>query len=246
MPEAINLNSETVDGEIPCLIAAQTRLPADAPLALILHGLGSRKEKMLLALYEFARLGCRAVALDTRLHGERLDAGSREAQMQADYFTTTAEMIEGTVSDVSRLLDHFALTRAAIHGISLGGYIAFAAMVSEPRLHAASVALGSPDWLGPLRRFGLGPGHPAWERASLLNPLTLLPQVQPPRPLLMLHGTDDAVVSPDGVIALEKSLRPLYASFPERLELHLYPGLGHDYPDDMLYCTCKWFARYLV
>ena len=68
----------------------------------------------------------------------------------------------------------------------------------------------------------------------------------PPRPLLMLHGTADAVVPPDGVIALEEKLRPLYASSPERLKLQLYPGLGHDYPDEMLTRTCAWFERFLL
>jgi len=246
MPETWTLTSETIAGDIPCLIAARTGLPADAPLALVLHGLGSRKEKMLTALYEFASLGCRAVALDVRLHGERRDAGEREERLSEDHFQASSEMIEGTAQDVSDLINHFAPTRAGIHGISLGGYITFAALVSEPRLQVASVALGSPDWLGPLRRLGLGPGHSGFERAALRNPLGLLPQVQPPRALLMLHGTEDTVVAPDGVIALEESLRPLYAPCPERLELCLYPGLGHDYPDDMLSRTRVWFERFLV
>ena len=73
-------------------------------------------------------------------------------------------MIEGTARDVSRLLDHLGASRAAIHGISLGGYITFAALVAEPRLYSASVAMGSPDWTSALRRFGLGPGHPAYDR----------------------------------------------------------------------------------
>ena len=246
MRKTLTLTLETLMGDIPCLVAAPLNLPSEAPLVFVLHGLGSRKEKMLTALYELASAGLRAVALDARLHGERLDAGEREERLNRDYFGATSEMIEGTAQDISLLLNHFAPTCAGIHGISLGGYITFAALLAEPRLAAASVALGSPDWIGPLRRFGLGPGHPAWDRAAALNPLDLLPKLLPPRPLLMLHGTADAVVPPDGVIALEEKLRPLYASVPERLKLQLYPGLGHDYPDDMLACTCAWFERFLL
>ncbi len=99
-------------------------------------------------------------------------------------------------------------------------------MIADPRLQVASVAMGSPDWLGPLQRWGLGAGHPAFDRAAALNPLTLAPQVIPPRPLLMLHGVIDEVVPADGVIALEERLRPLYAAHPERLELRLYPEPG--------------------
>ncbi len=245
MSKTLTLTSEVLAGDIPCLVAAPLDLPGEAPVVFILHGLGSRKEKMLAGLYELASAGFRAVAPDARLHGERVDVWERDTKLNQDYFGTTSQMIEGTAHDISRLMDHFAPPSAGIHGISLGGYIAFSALVAEPRLAAGSVALGSPDWLGPLRRFGLGPGHPAWERASALNPLDLLPTVLPPRPLLMLHGSADAVVPVDGVIALEEKLRPLYASFPERLKLQLYPNLGHDYPDEMLTSTRAWFEQFL-
>lgn len=246
MAERYTLLHEWPAADLPGLVVNREELPSDAPLVIVLHGLGSRKEKMLPALYEFAQTGCRAVALDARMHGERPDAQAREARLEADYLGTTSEMIEGTARDVSRLLDHFGAARAAVHGISLGGYITFAALIVEPRLYAASVAMGSPDWIGQTRRFGLEPGHPAYDRAARLNPLDLLPQTLPPRPLLMLHGTADEVVVPDGVIALEQRLRPLYAAHPERLALELYPGLGHTYNDDMLRRSAAWMQRFLV
>ncbi len=245
MAERFVLSHERLAGDMPSLVVSREGLRADAPLVIALHGLGGSKEKMLPGLYEFARTGCRAVAIDVRLHGERPDAESREACLEADYFGATADMIEGTAQDLSRLLDHFGSVQAAIHGISLGGYIAFAALAVESRLHAASVAIGSPDWLGPLRQFGLGPGHPAFDRAAQLNPLDFLPQTLPPRPLLMLHGAADEVVSPDGVVALEQRLRPLYAAHPERLALELYPGLGHSYTDDMLRRSVEWIRHFL-
>ncbi len=244
MAERYALSHERLSGDIPALTVNREGLLADAPLVVALHGLGGTKEKMLPALYEFARTGCRAVALDVRLHGERPESEAREARLEADYFGTTADMIEGTVRDVSRLLDHFGAAQAAVHGISLGGYITFAALIAEPRLWAASVAMGSPDWVGPLRRFGIGLGHPAYDRATLLNPLDLLPKTLPPRPLLMLHGAADEVVSPEGVIALEQRLRPLYAAHPERLALELYPGHGHSYSDDMLRRSVGWTGKF--
>ena len=171
MTKTCALVSEHVDDDIPCLSVAPANLSSSAPLVLMLHGLGGRKEKMLPALYAFAQLGFHAVAPDARLHGERPDAGEREARLQASSLSAFADMIEGTAQDVPRLLDHFGAERAAIHGISLGGYVTFAALLTEPRLRVASVAMGSPDWLGPLRRSGLGPGHPDYDRAAQGNPL---------------------------------------------------------------------------
>lgn len=245
MAERYTLSQEWLVGDLPGLVVDLEGLAPDAPLVIVLHGLGGSKEKMLPGLYEFARSGCRAVAFDVRLHGERSDAPARETLLGADYFGTTADMIEGTAQDISRLIDHFGAERAAVHGISLGGYISFAALLAEPRLHTASVAMGSPDWVGPLQRFGLGPGHPAYDRAVLLNPLDMLPQTLPPRPLLMLHGAADEVVSPGGVIALERKLRPLYAAHPERLALELYPGHGHSYSDEMLRRSVEWVGKFL-
>ncbi len=244
MPE-YTLSHEWLAEDLPSLTVTRADAPADAPVVVVLHPLGSRKEKMLPGLLAFARAGCRAVAIDARLHGERPDAGEREARLQADFFGTSSTMIEGTARDVSRLLDTLGAGRAAVHGISLGGYIAFTALLSEPRLQAASVAIGSPDWAGPMRAFGLGPGNPFYDRAVSSSPLALLPAVLPPRPLLMQHGTLDETVSVDGVIALEEALRPLYANTPERLHLELYPGLGHVYPDEMEQRAVEWIMRFM-
>jgi pimeloyl-ACP methyl ester carboxylesterase len=245
MPENYTLSHEWLANDLPTLTVACAGLPTDAPLVVVLHPLGSRKEKMLPGLYAFAERGLRAVAIDAQWHGERPHSEEREAQLQADFFGTTAGMIEGTAADVSRLLDALGAERAAIHGISLGGYITFAALLLEPRLYAASVAIGSPDWTGAMRAFGLGPGNPIFDRAAATNPLTLLPFILPPRPLLMQHGTLDETVSVDGVIALEEALRPLYAATPERLHLELCPGLGHAYPDEMERRAVEWIARFM-
>ena len=245
MPDNYALFHERLADDLPALTITRADVPPDAPLVLVLHPLGSRKEKMLPGLYAFARAGFRAVSVDTRLHGERPGADSREARLQADFFGTSSEMIEGTARDVSRLLDALGAPKAAVHGISLGGYIAFAALAGEPRLQAASVTIGSPDWAGPMRALGLGPGNPLYDLASAASPLHTLPSVLPPRPLLMQHGTLDETVSVDGVVALEKALRPLYADAPERLHLELYSGLGHVYPDEMEQRAVEWIARFM-
>ena len=243
MPE-YTLSAETLAGDVPALLVAPDGSAADLPLAVVLHPLGSRKEKMLPGLLAFARAGFQAVAIDAEWHGERPGTAEREARLQADFFGASAAMIEGTARDVSRVLDALGAERAGIHGISLGGYTVFAALLSEPRLLAASVAIGSPDWAGPLRAYGLGPGNPLYDRAAATSPLNLLPSVLPPRPLLMQHGTLDETVPVNGVIALEERLRPLYAQTPERLHLELYPGLGHVYPDDMERRAVEWISRF--
>lgn len=243
MPENYSLSAETLAGNIPALLVAPIEA-VDAPLVIVLHPLGSRKEKMLPGLLAFARAGFRAVALDAEWHGERPGTSDRDSRLQSDFFGASATMIEGTARDVSRVLDALGSERAAIHGISLGGYTVFAALLTEPRLFAASVAIGSPDWAGPLKAYGLTPGNPLYDRAAATSPLSLLPLTLPPRPLLMQHGTLDETVPADGVITLEARLRPLYIQVPERLHLELYPGLGHSYPDEMERRAIEWITQF--
>lgn len=232
-------------GDVPYLALAPDDLPDTPPTVLVLHGLGSYKEKILPTLYAFACQGFRAVAPDARLHGGRPGAGARDARLNADYLATMYEMIVGTAQDVSALLDHLNLNRAAIHGISLGGYITFSALVGEPRLAVASVAMGSPDWLGPLRALGVDLSLPLLAPIAAQNPLDRAAATYPPRPLLMLHGEADVVVSPEGVRLLSERLHPVYRDAPERLQLVLYPDLGHQYTEEMARRSIAWTQRFL-
>lgn len=217
----------------------------DAPTVLVLHGLGRSKEHMLPTLYAFARAGYQAVALDARLHGERPQSAQRDTLLQAQYVPTLYDMIAGTAQDIPPFLDALGVSRAAVHGVSLGGYIAFAAMVREPRLAVASVAMGSPDWLEGMRALGLGPGHPVYDQTALGNPLHHAPATYPPRPLLMLHGDQDEIVPVQGVRDLYQDLLPVYQDAPDTLKLTVYPGLGHRYTDEMVEQSVDWTCRFL-
>jgi predicted esterase len=48
-----------------------------------------------------------------------------------------------------------------------------------------------------------------------------------PIALLLLHGQRDPDVSAASAQALYEALRPSYTAFPERLDLRIYPALGH-------------------
>ena len=227
--------------DIPALRVQRMDTP-DAPIVLVLHGLGRHKESVLPALYGFAQAGFHAVAPDIVLHGERDGADTRDALLDSDYAGTVFRMVMGAASDIPRLLDALGTPQAAVHGISLGGYLTFAALLAEPRLCVASVAMGSPDWLGQMEMLGFGPGTPAYELVRPFSPLEHAADIYPPRPLLLLHGDADDVVPVAGVQRLYERLRPLYPT--ERLRLDITPGLGHRYTDEMLARSVAWTVRF--
>lgn len=245
MSHEFRLTTKHLADGLPALQMAADDLPTDAPVALVLHGLGSRKEKMLPALLAFAASGFRAVAFDAPLHGERPGADEREQRLETAFAPTVYEMIAGTTADISRVLDVLDAPRAAVLGISLGGMTTFAAMLSEPRLAAVTVAMGTPDWAGLMRSVGLGPGHPHFDALAPRSPLEHAAASYPPRPLLLLHGDEDLLVPVSGTLALYDRLVPAYADAPDRLELVVYPAHGHVFSDDMLTRSVNWSRRFL-
>jgi uncharacterized protein len=216
----------------------------DAPVVLLLHGLQASKEDQLRRMYAFACLGYRSIAIDARLHGERVGAAELETRLLSNYHATMIEIIEGTVADVKAVLDHLDIAAAAIHGISLGAIITFAAFVIEPRLQVAITAMGSPDWVDLALSFGMPSNHPMLDELAKQSPLNLAARTYPPRPLLMLHGDLDARISISGVKKLHERLLPAYMENQERLRLVIYKDLDHVYTDEMLHESEAWLLRH--
>jgi hypothetical protein len=217
---------------------------ADIPLVIVLHGLRSVKESVLETCYNYARAGYRAIAPDLRLHGERDHADTRDARLEDSYVQTMLTIIEKSVADISALVDHFGASKAAIHGISLGGIISFSALLADPRLAVATIAMGSPDWGGLLEMMGVPRDHPQFHMVEAYSPLAKAEGIAP-RAVLMMHGDLDDVVPIQGARALRKKLEPLYAEHPHLLELVEYEGVGHIYTDDMIKRSVSWVERYL-
>ena len=232
-------------GDLTWLEMAPPDATRETPTLIVLHGLGSAKERMLHILYACARQGVRALAPDLVWHGEREGAALRDARMTEDYFGSLFQVVGGTVENIATLLDEYQLPQAAVHGISLGGFATFAALLIEPRLTVGCVALGSPDWLGLARANGLSESNPMYAAIAQFSPLEQAAKAYPPRPLLLLHGEWDDVVPPQGSVALYERLQPVYQDNPERLKLVRYPELGHVYTDDMMQRTIAWTKRFL-
>ncbi len=105
----------------------------------------------------------------------------------------------GAVNDALKLIHQKRPdAKIGIFGYSLGGYLAAAADVRNPQVAAIVILSGGID-----------------ENSQQLAERTA--------PALILHGENDARVSPSEARKLEKVLR----SVGGRPELHFYPGEGH-------------------
>lgn len=242
MPETFQLTFDRIDSDLDYFLLTPQG-GANAPLVICLHGLGSHKETLLNTAVTFARRGFRTVGLDLARHGARSGAETRDAMLDIDYVGTMFGMIQQSVTDISRLIDHFGVPGVAAHGISLGGIVLFSAIVADPRIGVASVAMGSPDWVGMAETLGMDRNHPAVDHVARYSPLEHAERI-PPCALLVLHGSEDEVVPIAGVRHLAEKLEPLYEDSPERFEFIVYRDVGHTYLDDMLERSVDWVLKH--
>ncbi|MBI5851579.1 MAG: alpha/beta hydrolase [Planctomycetes bacterium] len=133
---------------------------------------------------------------------------------------------DGLVADALAAID-LALARdperTAVFGHSLGGAIAVLAVAQRPRVRALVVESGFPRW-----RDAASAQAPAlawlvpWLVSPGLDPIDAMARIAP-RPVLVVHGDDDAIVPP----ALG---RMLFAAATEPKRFHLAHGSGHATP----------------
>lgn len=134
---------------VPALIVRLASLPhAPAPVMIILHGTGQRKEDEKDLLEMFARAGMIAIAPDGRFHGERSPYGHGTKAYYAAIDRAYADgrshpWLYDTVYDVMRLMDYLQTRpdvdgrRIGIMGISKGGMECYLTAAVDPRVAVA-------------------------------------------------------------------------------------------------------------
>jgi dienelactone hydrolase len=203
-------------GEVPAL-AAHDGAPADAAArgtVLVYHPLGQDKSLHADDLERLAAAGFLAVGLDAIAHGERRVAGAY-ARLRGDPLGALLEVVTATAAEVPGIVDGLVDRawavpgRVGIAGVSLGGFVAYGAALSDRRIAAAACIAASPAW---------GPDP----RSPHRHPERFFPLA-----LLSITAEADALVPPGPARQLHAALAPLYAAAPERLRLVELPGETH-------------------
>jgi len=218
------------------LFEARLTLPTawgDAPLlayyhpnglkraVLVYHGLSACKEVQEKELRSLAAAGFLAVGVDACGHGERKEDGLHFLEMVARSIDEVPALVDG-------LAERFAVASFGLTGISMGGYVAFAAPLVEPRLRAVVPILGSPRW-GEGPRAGRSPhlhrdGYPGVA-------------------LLAMNAGRDVNVPPHAAREFVHGLarpRAEYLEFPESEHF-----MREEDWNDLWTRTVRWFDAYL-
>jgi len=237
----LKIQIPTSEGFAPALLHFQRGGTRFRGTVLVYHGFAASKDVQGKECEALARAGMLAVAVDAVGHGERRfpDLEHRvQLHDMLDLVNRSASELPSIVSALEALLGTRA-GRFGVTGISMGGYIAWAAPSREPRLQAVVPVLGSPDW-----SIGARLDDPLLE----LSP-NLAPQSFAPRALLALNAGRDQSVPPAASRTFVDELRPLYREAPDRLDYREYPESEHlmreqDW-NDLWSRVVRWMERFL-
>ena len=247
-------------GGRPALAAWPAGRRRRRPLALVIHGLLGGPEFMADWLLELALGGCVAVAL--RAAYAEGEPGLR-ARLADRFLETLDETVLQTAEEASQALSALDGWRgadaslAALVGVSAGGFAALRAALDCPAAAVAAVCSG-PGWLEPPEELGaeveaelgLRPGHlrpqapfdprgyPGLHARFVLDRARALAG----RAVLLCVGGRDPVAPVEPARALH---RELAAQDPEaaergRVQLLLYPALGHRVTGPMKRRVASW------
>lgn len=205
---------------------------APVPAALLLHGLGSRKERMADTIgAALQRHGVAALAVDLPLHGGR-DGASHDIR------SSSPAMLLGAWGDATReatvALDYLAMhesvdaARLAIVGYSLGSFIANIVAADAPAVQAVVLAASG----------DLPSGLPFESLVrSVVDPLRAVRRLAG-RPLLMVNGRFDRTVT-------SSQAERLFAAAQEPKTMRWYGG-GHWPPAKDIDFAAEWLAAQLT
>ena len=234
--------------EVPAMLV-RPRADGPQPAAIIQHGYGADKNDLLPLGEYLAERGFLVLLPDAWGHGERLSMNGRSYlnTLSADFLVET---VRQTVDDVKACLDYLsALPDVRADAISVGGFsmgagIALMTGLRDARVAAiVSLAGASAHDLVTLRLPGMEAPSEELQRWATEQDLGSALARFAPRPLLLMHGRQDDMVSPQASQHIYDTALPFYRDSPERLTLKWY-DVSHTISVPMIVDAVNWIAPF--
>jgi pimeloyl-ACP methyl ester carboxylesterase len=206
------------------------------------HGLNLAKNEWLHDLEILAQDGFLLVAIDNVGHGDRryADFEERLGKSAVKKDSELIGVIKETAAEVPGLVAELLEKKLALpgktgmFGVSLGGFITYAAISEGSRIDVAASLVGSPEW---------------WMQPSEKSPYNQ-PQKFCNVKLLSLTAGQDKLVPAGHAEAFHARLKESYADYEQRFKYVSFPDSGHfmqkkDWRQALKQVT-SWFKLHFV
>jgi dienelactone hydrolase len=242
--------------EIPVLACFRQDEGTPKPLVILSHGFGGAKEDLKDEMEMLADMGYYAVAMDNHGHGNRVgpDFASRVFQHDLLNVYQVRRLIKETADDIPSIIDHFEANkqvnaqRIGMLGVSMGGFVAFRALVIEERIGVATPIIASPYWDELPEDVPVLDTPGAEERlaayAQEYSPARY-PERFFPRPILTQIGGKDNHYDGERVKQFYRELERYYHGSDKRVKLIVHEDEGHKFTELMWANVVKWLQDYL-
>lgn len=198
--------------------------PGPFPLVVMQHGASSEKGAEYItrpAEFWAASEGWAVLAIDAPHHGERTDRPFQRQELFRMPFFWRDHAVQ-TAQDLMRALDYAASrpeidhSRTAYIGFSMGTILGVAFVAQDQRVGSAVFTIGGSVTSTRLEQFSGATGRQIEQVSELVDPGTWAPMISP-RPVLMINGLRDDLVTPEAG-------RRLFAALNEPKRIEWYDG----------------------
>ena len=132
-------------------------------------------------------------------------------------------------------------------GNSMGGFTAAGIFTHNSNIKALVVFNGSCGWINSneifRENFKMNPDKEMEERINKFDPMNNL-HLLIDRPILLLHGDSDSLVSIESQRIFYKKIELMY-NCGDKIKLIEYPNLNHFVTTNMMEESIAWFHKYL-
>lgn len=236
---------------IPTIWIDAARPSPRRELAIWLPWFTGDKEAMMPYLTDLSQQGYVALSYDPWEHGERAreSAEALYTRVFGNYRRHMWPILAHTVADILRVVDWAIESlgvepRVHLGGISVGGCVAVAAAGIEERVISVAALNATPDWMRLGMDIPVGTAD-AYARHLFrrFNPMSHLDAYSHCPAIAVECGADDRHVPPDGALRFQAALRKTYGLCPDKLQVNLHAGVGHQSTVEMWQNSLAWFAR---
>ncbi|HHV39262.1 MAG TPA: prolyl oligopeptidase family serine peptidase [Tepidimicrobium sp.] len=239
--------------KIPAILFRPVKGQGLYPTIIFYHGWSSNKENQRFRAFILATLGYQVIIPDAINHGERGPIDYESTENMERYFWDT---IFSNIDESKEIIEGLACkwgadsNRIGVVGNSMGGFTAAGVFTHNSNIRVLVVFNGSCGWEYSNEYFkktfkikvdrGLKSIEDKVKKLDPMNNLDILKN----RPILMLHGDNDNMVSIESQRLFYEKIKPLYRD-KNKIQLIEYSNLDHFVTTNMMEECINWFYSHL-